>query len=600
MPYSIDNPPSKIKDMPKHAQEIFISAFNAALKQYDDEGKANQVAYAAVKTKYKQDDKGNWVSKEAEKPIEISIAKNVDIVEISCPGCHGDKFEPEGAHLRCVQCGTLVEKKQDIESKFAEMLQEQTRRKSDPERIKKVSEIYQSDVSEAEKTKALDEILDWLKLQEIVKTEDGVQYPASAFAYAPVNGDWKLRIYEGGEVSRKRLNEASASLSPGGFKGQRVDIPKDDLPAVRRLLRAEYRKLGIEDDMPRWVRESESRELIHMFNTLSEAQLDSKGIAKVVIIKPGWGNEVDNHYYPAETLSRDYPVFEGVKMYADHQTEKEEKERPEGSIKQWVASLKNVRYEEGLGIVGDAVIIEAWLQQKLAALRDKNLLSEMGISIRAAGAGVKGKIDGKEANIVERIIRARSVDFVTEAGAGGGILLYETEKDSDIDVINLDVLKERRPDLVRSIENEVKEKTIKEVKRMSELEDKLKVLEGQVTTLTTERDEARTKISEAEKAQRKAETKSKIDEAIGKTELPDVSKQKLAERFKDVESADGVQDAIKTETDYVNALREASKPKNLGPSQPNPEENKKSLKEAWKRLRPEWTDAQLDEAVRGR
>lgn len=253
-----------------------------------------------------------------------------------------------------------------------------------------------------------------------------------------------------------------------------------------------------------------------------------------------------------------------------------------------------------MGIVGDAVIIEAWLQQKLAALRDKNLLSEMGISIRAAGAGVKDKIDGKEANIVERIIRARSVDFVTEAGAGGGILLYETEKDSDIDVINLDVLKERRPDLVRSIENEVKEKTIKEVKRMSELEDKLKVLEGQVTTLTTERDEARTKISEAEKAQRKAETKSKIDEAIGKTELPDVSKQKLAERFKDVESADGVQDAIKTETDYVNALREASKPKNLGPSQPNPEENKKSLKEAWKRLRPEWTDAQLDEAVRGR
>ena len=56
MPYSIDDPPEKIKDMPKHAQEIFISAFNAALEQYDgDEARANQVAYAAVKDKYKQD-----------------------------------------------------------------------------------------------------------------------------------------------------------------------------------------------------------------------------------------------------------------------------------------------------------------------------------------------------------------------------------------------------------------------------------------------------------------------------------------------------------------------------------------------------------------
>lgn len=592
MPYSIENPPSKIKDMPKHAQEIFISAFNAALAQYKDEGKANAVAYAAVKTKYKQDDKGNWVSKEAEKPLETSIAKGVDVVEIACPGCHGDKFEPEGSHLRCVKCGVLVEKEKsmDLQAKYAEIIQEQARRNiaAGGDRIKKALALCDEFLTSEDETKVkealveVDACLTWLKSQEVMKTEDGVQYPASAFAYAPKNpSEWKLRLWDPGELSRKRLNEASAALSPGGFRGQRVEIPKDDLPAVKRKIRAEYRKLG-EEDMPRWVRESESRSLLYNYTPLLEADI-SKGIAKVIVIKPGFGNPVDNHYYPSETLSRDYPVFEGVKMYADHQTTEEEKQRPEGSIRQWVASLKNVRFEEGVGIVGDAVIIEPWLQQKLATLRDQKLLSEMGISIRAAGAGTKGKIDGKETNIVERITRVRSVDFVTEAGAGGGVLLYETEKEFDIDIVTIEALKERRPDLVKVIENDIREKTLKEVKRMAELDDKIKELEGDKVTLTAERDAAVTKLSEAEKAQRKAEAKSKIDEVISKSELPEVSKQKLVEKFKDAESADGVEDAIKKESDYVNALKEASKPKNLGESKPDPTKSKKELKEAFMR-----------------
>lgn len=72
MPYSMDNPPSKINDMPKHAQEIFVAAFNAAIKQYDgDEAKANAVAYAAVKAKYEQDKDGNWKAKKADAIAEL-------------------------------------------------------------------------------------------------------------------------------------------------------------------------------------------------------------------------------------------------------------------------------------------------------------------------------------------------------------------------------------------------------------------------------------------------------------------------------------------------------------------------------------------------
>ena len=47
--------------MPKHAQEIWVSAFNSAYKQYGgDEEKANKVAWAAVKKKYIKNEQGEW------------------------------------------------------------------------------------------------------------------------------------------------------------------------------------------------------------------------------------------------------------------------------------------------------------------------------------------------------------------------------------------------------------------------------------------------------------------------------------------------------------------------------------------------------------
>ena len=641
MPYSIDNPPDKIKDMPKHAQEIFISAFNNALKQYDgDEERANKVAYAAVKNEYKQDKDGNWIAKESEVSMKTKESMSDDdkrnllqsALEMKFPS--SDRVVPSGSWIVDIFDTEIVYRKDGIDYKasyvidpegnvtfgeptkvkrqttyvaieslqnaYAEILQEVGRRNAslDLARIKKIRELCEEllndDEPEEKKTKeALKEaksVLKWLQEQKAMKTEDDVKFPAEAFAYVPdieKPSGWKLRLWEDPEkkITRKELGIAAAALSPGGFKGQKVEIPKEALSAVKRKIRAAYRSLGVEDeDIPRWVQESTIRSLFANYIPLTEADIGSKGIAKIVVIQPGWGNPVDNHYYPAETLSRDYPVFEGAKMYADHQTEEEEKERPEGSIREWVASLKNVRFEEGVGIVGDAVIIEPWLQQKLAVLRDQKLLSEMGISIRAAGVGTKGKIDGKDANVVERITRVRSVDFVTEAGAGGGVLLYETEREFDIDVITLNVLRERRPDLVKSIESEVKETMLKEVKKAMEAEERIQELEGQVETLTTENTDLKNKNSEAEKAQRIAEAKSIIDEAIGKSELPDAAKERLVERFKDAESADGVEDAIKAEKEYLDKLAEGGKVKGLGPTDPDPQKSKEALKESFKAM----------------
>jgi cation transport regulator len=74
MPYQrISDLPESVSDnLPKHAQEIYLAAYNSAWEQYDEpeerrgeatrEETAHRVAWAAVKKKYeKQGDK--WVEK---------------------------------------------------------------------------------------------------------------------------------------------------------------------------------------------------------------------------------------------------------------------------------------------------------------------------------------------------------------------------------------------------------------------------------------------------------------------------------------------------------------------------------------------------------
>jgi cation transport regulator ChaB len=57
--------PEEIRALPKHAQQIWLSAFNAAFEQYGDEEKAFGTAWAAVKRKYeKRGDR--WVARGGE------------------------------------------------------------------------------------------------------------------------------------------------------------------------------------------------------------------------------------------------------------------------------------------------------------------------------------------------------------------------------------------------------------------------------------------------------------------------------------------------------------------------------------------------------
>ncbi len=67
MPYRhiSDLPDPVRKKLPRHAAEIYLSAFNNAWQEYKSDARceeiAHRVAWAAVKKKYEKDDAGKWV-----------------------------------------------------------------------------------------------------------------------------------------------------------------------------------------------------------------------------------------------------------------------------------------------------------------------------------------------------------------------------------------------------------------------------------------------------------------------------------------------------------------------------------------------------------
>lgn len=95
------------------------------------------------------------------------------------------------------------------------------------------------------------------------KEADGM-HPASDYAYTPDKEEvstWKLRIDDATHVSA-----ATAALGKG-FRGNKVKIPEEDLPAVKRKVKAAYKKFFPDNELPDILKASE---MIDMFSSFIE------------------------------------------------------------------------------------------------------------------------------------------------------------------------------------------------------------------------------------------------------------------------------------------------------------------------------------------
>ena len=70
----LEDLPNEASQLPKHGQQLFMTAYNAAFDNGMNEENATKVAWSSVKNSYKEDKDGNWVS------IENSQTDNQNIM----------------------------------------------------------------------------------------------------------------------------------------------------------------------------------------------------------------------------------------------------------------------------------------------------------------------------------------------------------------------------------------------------------------------------------------------------------------------------------------------------------------------------------------
>lgn len=350
------------------------------------------------------------------------------------------------------------------------------------------------------------------------------------------------------------------------------------------------------------------------FVPLIEKAVRRDGTIPLKIIQPGWGS---SGFYPAEVLKRDGPqIFtKDTKMYWNHQTHQEEAERPEGDLNNLAAVFVNdARWMDngprGAGLYGDAKVFEAF--QKPV----DDLAGHIGVSIRAFGKAQQGTVEGKTGPVITELASRKSVDFVTEPGAGGEIItMFEAarkplavggQQSADADKTN-----------AGPVPAEEATHNVANSKSTMEEEMEIKELQEKVATLETNNQSLATNNARLSEAMALRDAKDMVKEALAAVaSLPDVTKARLIESLaKNPPMKDGVldkeaftkaiQEAVKAEVKYLETVLGKGQIRDLGESQNEDEEGEAADKKVEESLTESFSALGLSEkgakiAARGR
>lgn len=128
------------------------------------------------------------------------------------------------------------------------------------------------------------------------KREDGEDFPAAAFAYVPdpeSPSTWKLRLWDSLDEKETvaQVSRAVAALSPSGFRGNRVQIPAEDLASVKAKVRAAWRQVnGSDRELPAILKRDNSN---YLEDIIEKGGTDSMSLQE---------NEIDDN---VNTMSED-------------------------------------------------------------------------------------------------------------------------------------------------------------------------------------------------------------------------------------------------------------------------------------------------------
>lgn len=158
-----------------------------------------------------------------------------------------------------------------------------------------------------------------------------------------------------------------------------------------------------------------TRNLTEAANSAKELS-GNKWRAKL-ISADAWGS---SGYYSSEVLKRDGArVFhEGLQMHQDHPSADEAWQRPERSVSTLVGKLETAAVFEddpefGPGLYAEVSFYPSYVD------RMREIGKDVGLSIHAEGLTENAERDGRVGPVVTGLLSAKSVDVVTQAGAGG-------------------------------------------------------------------------------------------------------------------------------------------------------------------------------------
>ena len=355
-----------------------------------------------------------------------------------------------------------------------------------------------------------------------------------------------------GEAGNEKDEDSEESMEAGDGIGEGLS------GKFRQMIREELSAMGLEP-----VEELAEAELTETRGQVVELLSgDGNGSGplrmQVALIEPGMGNSKDNHLYEADMLKRDAHIFEGVKMYTtDHR-------KDEMSVRTEVSQI--LKCPAGFTETGAPVAEVGVFDPTFAtAVRNREKLGILGglhCSIRAKGKVKKAvEFGGQKVNRVEAIVAAESVDWVTQAGAGGRALSLVESSEGTEDIMT--------------------EKTANEKTKEGEAEED--EAEAQVVEATLSESNA-----EADAAQEDAVTRlstTDVLEALLDCDLPRPAMKRIA-RLGPFADKEALAEAIRAETEYLEEV--APKARSSGPrvtgmgrtKRPEPEQDNRSLDEA--------------------
>jgi len=349
--------------------------------------------------------------------------------------------------------------------------------------------------------------------------------------------DPKTGMYsEAGPVNLNALRAINAAIS-GARSGKPMSVPTPVRLKINRMLKqyniGKYAEQKPEKNMGREIVEAMGA---GGFSGITMDR-DAHKVLNVAILKPTSSNasfrDAKGRKYLPKALESVARLVNGAKVYVDHPTDQEMKERRGvRSMRDILGFLENGRVDEKGTVRGDLEYLKShaeWFEPIVEQMADK-----VGNSIHAYGETHLDKSDMMEA--VEDIRMLASVDLVTEPGSTSN--LYESkeeepdEEDEDeitenegerMKELTLQSLREGRPDLIKELSEEITKQVkseLEEAKTVETLETANKQLKEENEKLKKENDEFKLKEQVAE---RELQIQKLIDEAkIEKTYVSEI------------------------------------------------------------------------------